>query len=186
MRNTICDSAPPIEEDVLFGVEERLGLVLPDDYRAFLGMHNGGVPRPDWIRLRRPSPVRSQGSLRWFGQKYGNESLRERRCDWHRVLRFLGVVAGGEGAQRHADFERAYQDRSPGWPAHLAPVTCVQEFDRDGWLCLDVSPDRPGRGRVFFWADAGPSTENFEPVPVANSFEAVMELLGYPGERPPE
>jgi len=85
VRLKIRDSDPPVGDEVLSEIEGRLGLVFPADYRSFLLMHNGGVPRPGWFLLRHrgrwPSALRSRGSLRWLGQKYGNESMRERRGD---------------------------------------------------------------------------------------------------------
>lgn len=189
MRLKIRDPDPPVGDDVLAGVEGRLGLALPADYRSFLLMHNGGVPRPGWFRLRarggRPSAPGSRGSLWWLGQKYGNESMRERRGDWHRVSRLFGVAGGGDDPV-HPEFERAYRDRPTGLPARLAPIAAVQGFDVDGRLCLDVSPDGPGRGRVVYWPDVASDAEGLETVPVAGTFDALLETLGYPGEPPPE
>ncbi len=102
------------------------------------------------------------------------------------MSRLFGVTASGGDDPAHPDFEQAYRDRPPGLSAHLSPIAPVQGFDVDGHLCLDVSPDGPGRGHVSYWPDVAPPAEGLEPVPVASSFDALLEILGYPGEKPPE
>jgi ankyrin repeat protein len=190
VRLRIRDSAPPVGGEAISEVERRLGIALPADYRAFVLMHNGGIPRPGWFRLGvkdewmadRPS----RGNLWWLWQKYGNEAIRERWRDRHRVSRILGIAAGDEGRPGWPGFEQAYRERPPGLPAHLAPIADVEGFVVNGRLCLDVSPDGPGRGRVYYWPDAAPSADGVEPAPLAPSFDAMLERLGDPGERPPE
>jgi hypothetical protein len=49
MPAQITSQTPPISAEQLREVEQRLGIVLPDDYRAFLLAHNGGEPKPGWI-----------------------------------------------------------------------------------------------------------------------------------------
>jgi hypothetical protein len=185
----IRDSATPVEDEVLSAVEGRLGLALPADYRSFLLLHNGGVPFPDWFQVRAragsPSSHGSKGSLWWFGQRYGNESMREHRGKWHRVSRFFAVCAGGGGDPRHPDFEQAFRDRPTGLPSYLAPIASIQGFGADGRLLLNVSPDDPGRGRVRYLPDVSAPAEGLAPVPVASSFASLLETLGYPGEKPP-
>jgi hypothetical protein len=50
MTTRITESAPRISETQLREVEQRLAIVLPDDYRAFLLAYNGGRPMPGWVR----------------------------------------------------------------------------------------------------------------------------------------
>jgi hypothetical protein len=56
MAIEVRESAHPLSDDVLLGVESRLGITFPTDYRSFLLRHNGGVPSPEWFRL----PVRDE------------------------------------------------------------------------------------------------------------------------------
>ncbi len=190
MRLKIRDSEPPVGDELITEIESRLGLALPADYRMFLLMHNGGIPRRAWFHLggqhRLLSAPQSRGSLWWFGQKYGNESMRRARRDWHRVSRILGVAARAGADPTRLDFERAYRDRPPARPVHLAPIATVEGFNADGCLCLDISPDGSGRGRVFYWSDDPADAGRQEPVPVANSFDALLEILNFPGKGPPE
>jgi hypothetical protein len=66
--------------------------------------------------------VPARGSLRWLGQKYGNESMQKLRADWHRVSRFFGVGDASGGTPAKTDFEKAYRDRRRRQPAHLASI----------------------------------------------------------------
>jgi cell wall assembly regulator SMI1 len=50
MATTIKTSSPPISTAELQAIEKRLGIALPEDYRAFLLTHNGGVPNPGWFK----------------------------------------------------------------------------------------------------------------------------------------
>jgi ankyrin repeat protein len=190
LKIQVRDSAPAIGEEALSGVEGRLGLVLPADYRSFLTEHNGGIPRPEWfllwVRKKWVTARRSQGSLRWFGQSYTNDTVLEHRNEWHRVSRFLGVTSGVGPESGRPGFEQAYRDRPSGMPVHLAPVADVEGFGVNGQLCLDVSADGPGRGRVYYWPDIVPSTQDIAPAPLAPSFNALLEILRYPGDPPPE
>ena len=55
MRNiTIYESFyPPLQEVDIVGVERRLGIHLPSDYRSFLLTHNGGYPEPSVFTISR-------------------------------------------------------------------------------------------------------------------------------------
>jgi cell wall assembly regulator SMI1 len=45
------ESGPPLTEERLQGAERRLGVTLPDEYRAFLLRHNGGRPHPSTLSI---------------------------------------------------------------------------------------------------------------------------------------
>jgi hypothetical protein len=42
-------SAPPASPEAIRGVESRLGVALPDDYKAFLRQQNGGKPEQNFL-----------------------------------------------------------------------------------------------------------------------------------------
>src|SRR5258708_28345592 len=80
MTLSISDSAAAVSDADLAAVERRLGVDFPDDYRAFLLRHNGGVPRPDRFRISREAV--------------------DPRMEWGRVTRFYSIGAGpGLGRQ---------------------------------------------------------------------------------------
>ncbi|MDR3632649.1 MAG: SMI1/KNR4 family protein, partial [Isosphaeraceae bacterium] len=181
----VRESGPPLADGDLIDLEQRLGIELPPDYRAFLLSHNGGVPRPEWFRL----PVRDEwlamrrsvGRMRGLGQSYLNASMVKQWKAWHRIIRFPGVGTGPDGA----DFERAFHDRPPGLPEGVAVIAEVGSFQINGWLCIDVSGG-PGHGRVLYWPDVTPGLGVVAAAPVAPSFGALTEALRPLGDPPPE
>src|SRR5689334_12096299 len=63
MPTSVRHSVGKLSEEKLAAVEGTWGIRLPDDYRAFLLQHNGGVPRPVECRFpcrpgRQPEAVR--------------------------------------------------------------------------------------------------------------------------------
>jgi ankyrin repeat protein len=184
------DSGPVVSDEVISGVEGRLAIELPGDYRSFLLGHNGGVPRPEWFRLKVKenwvNERRTPGRLRTLGQKYGNETLRENWREWHRVDRFLGIHPSGDSDSHALDLEQAFRQRPSGIPEELLAVAEVSSFHVNGWLCVDVSREDPARGRVVFWPDVAPGSEGISAAPVASSFRAMLEILRSLGDAPPE
>ena len=62
MTLSISDSAAAVSDADLAAVERRLGVNFPDDYRAFLLRHNGGVPRPGRFRISREA---AEAGMEW-------------------------------------------------------------------------------------------------------------------------
>ncbi len=189
MKISIRDSSEPLSDEVLSDVEKRLGIVLPPEYRAFLSSHNGGIPRPQWFRLRlKPDWIaarRSPGHLRWLGYSYGSEWAREKWKDWGRVSRFFGVTVAEDLDPLRPGLEQAYRQRPTNMPEGLAPIALVESFQLDGMLCVNVTSSGPGRGRILFWPDLMPGSV-VTPGPLASSLDALMEILRDLGEAPPE
>jgi len=61
----ISESYPPLREEDVVRVEQQLGITLPDDYREFLLMHNGGHPEPKYFPIK-DNPSDDHGILEWF------------------------------------------------------------------------------------------------------------------------
>ena len=62
MTLSISDSAAAVSDADLAAVERRLGVHFPDDYRAFLLRHNGGVPRQGRFRMSRQA---AEAGMEW-------------------------------------------------------------------------------------------------------------------------
>ena len=118
----IRDTETPLLSEAIRKVEDRFGIVLPIEYRDFLLLHNGGRPRPDVFRFKKPSG------------KYADSCV-----DW-----FLAIYDG-----EHDNFEsyfETYKLDQHRLPTELVPIA----HDPGGNLiCIAVSGSR--KGAVFFW-----------------------------------
>jgi len=134
----------------LASLEQRLRIKLPDDYRAFLLRHNGGVPERAGFRFK-DDPDPDSGSM---------------------VNRFLAVYDG-----RYDNFEQTFQTfkgREPRLPAELVPIA------RDpGGNVICIATAGPNTGAVYFWDHERegnrPSYDNIHLI--ANNFEEFLEGL---------
>jgi hypothetical protein len=45
------DNRPPLSMEALIGLEHQIGYTLPDDYRSFLILHNGGQPECQTLNI---------------------------------------------------------------------------------------------------------------------------------------
>jgi hypothetical protein len=70
---SVRDSKTPLTEEVLRATEERLGIVLPEEYRSFLLIHNGGHPTPDVFKFGTHSGRYSDSCVAWFLAIYDGE-----------------------------------------------------------------------------------------------------------------
>jgi ankyrin repeat protein len=188
MTVEIRESVSATSEDVLSGIESRLGFCLPAEYRAFLLRHNGGIPRPEWFRVRLKdewmAARRSHGRLHGFGQKHGNSALREQWKDWHRAIRFIPVGQARNDAEP-SEFEQLFRSRPEAMPRNLAPIAEVGSFELNGWLCLNLTADSSESGGVHFWPDVAVDGGTCPSAPVARSFNAFLEILRPLGDTPP-
>lgn len=118
----IRDTEAPLSSEAIGIVEDRLGIVLPNEYRDFLLLHNGGRPRPAVFRFKNSSG------------KYVDSSV-----DW-----FLAIYEG-----EHDNFEsyfETYKRDQQRLPTELVPIA----HDPGGNLiCISVSGSQ--KGAVFFW-----------------------------------
>lgn len=163
MTLSITDSAAAISDTDLAAVERRLGVKLPDDYRAFLLRHNGGVPRPDRFRLPREAA--------------------EAGLEWCRVTWFYSV-GGGPGLGRQAvDLESLFQTmHESGLPDRLVPIADVDDSLEGG--ALSISVRGTDRGRVYYHYDLEGYDEE-RGYAICKSFTAFLDrLAGKTGRAP--
>jgi hypothetical protein len=122
MALTLDNRGPPLSSEELAAVERRLGIDLPDDYRAFLLEQNGGAPYPS----------------QFLGE--GGHPLR--------ITRFLSVGLAGPGPPDPNDFEAtvAFHRDELELPPHLVPIGLV---DYEDFLLLSVAGE--DRGTVYYW-----------------------------------
>lgn len=66
------DTSPPSEERVS-AFEAKLGRRLPDDYREFLLLYNGGQPKPSVFRFGDRKRPYTDSSVEWFLSLYDGE-----------------------------------------------------------------------------------------------------------------
>jgi cell wall assembly regulator SMI1 len=158
MNNPIRRSAQPATDADLDLFEHRLGLSLPEEYRAFLLAHNGGVPRRNAF-----AHVNQKG---------------QRRDTWVRWLYSLGRE--GLIDPEVSDLETAYQDRPSGLPAGMVPVGDAYFLGNDGSVCLACAG--PDAGKVFFRPRIEPDKTTV--YPVADSWARFVTQLQYEEGKP--
>ena len=161
MTLSISDSVAAVSDADLAAVERRLGVHFPDDYRAFLLRHNGGVPRPGRFRISRQAA--------------------EAGMEWGLVTRFYSVAAG-PGRQAD-DLESMFQTMHEwGLPDRLVPIADVDDSLEGGALCISVRGT--DRGRVYYH----PELEGYDEergYAVCKSFGAFLDrLAGKTGRAP--
>lgn len=150
---TIRNSETPLSVEAIRKVEERLGIVLPIDYRSFLLDHNGGRPRPAVFRFKK-SPGRYADSC----------------VDW-----FLAIYDG-----EHDNFEsyyETYKRDQQRLPAEIVPIA----HDPGGNLiCIAITG--PCNGAVYFWDHENEAEDGQVPTYgnvhlIANSFSEFLSSL---------
>jgi cell wall assembly regulator SMI1 len=92
------DTKQPLTPADLEAVEQRLGIRLPDDYRAWLLKHNGGRPKPAGFKYKLETGPYTDGVVAWFlGLHDGPHENFERDCRWwkgqHRLPENLFPIA---------------------------------------------------------------------------------------------
>ena len=154
MTVTILDSAPPVSDEELALVEQRMGRAIPAAYREFLLTHNGGYPTPEafiiWDRDGKPL---GEGGIHYF----------------------LSSRAGASDDLE--DYVRTYQDRVP---PHFFPIA---DDPSGNILCLSTAGDDEGKVYFWdHEAEAGEDeTTGYDNVYfVADSFEALLDNLREP------
>jgi hypothetical protein len=155
MAIAIRDASPALTEADIAAAEQRLQVKLPDEYRAFLLRHNGGIPRP----ARFPMP----------------ERVAEAGMAWGEVTRFYSI--GGA-----SDLEKiSLGTRGWGLPTRLVPIAQVEDELDGGMLCISV--EGKDRGRVYYRPEVEAYDDTV--YGVAKSFDAFLRRLGRPGDQPP-
>jgi ankyrin repeat protein len=163
MTISISDSAEAVSDADLAAVERRLGVHFPDDYRAFLLRHNGGVPRPGRFRISREAA--------------------EAGMEWGQVTRFYSVGTGAGPGRQARDLENTFRtlQEFSGLPDRLVPIADVNDPLEGGTLWISVRGT--DRGRVYYH----PEFEAFDETvyAVCKSFGAFLDrLAGKTGRAP--
>ena len=154
MNATIAKSGPPVREEELAEVEQRLGEPVPAAYKRFLLAHNGGRPDPRAYII------------------YGHDGAP---FDEGSVTYFLGVRPGEiDDLEEHVEI---YENRIP---AHFFPIAvdpggnllCISTAGNDAeavyfWDHEEEANacETPGYDNVYF---------------VASSFEDLLDRLQEP------
>jgi hypothetical protein len=139
---------PPASEDALAEFEARLGVSLPNGYRAFLRERNGGYLEDNFL------PPDADASARYLYSAGPNQ--HEHIGDLESALHSLYLP----------DVDVDYRLRTGMLP--------IGEDDGGNQVCLKVAGE--DRGSVWFWThDAFANIDPFERV--ADSFEEFFERL---------
>jgi cell wall assembly regulator SMI1 len=150
MTVRIDESEASISASELEAIEKKLGIHLPDQYRSFLLVHNGGRPTPSIFRYRNEAGPYTDSEVDWF----------------------LAIQS-----KDYNDFE-TYYDRYKihriRMPTELVPIA-----DDPGGNVICIVVDGPKLGAVYFWDHEEeqdlPSYKNVHLI--ANSFDEFMNLL---------
>lgn len=118
MSNEIKPSGRGLSENEVRLAETRLGIRLPDDYRALVMLHNGG------------EPIRGHGSV-----VQGEERL------WAQNLKLYSLIDPGD-AQGACILEHLHHEFQPYLPKHSLTIG---SFDGDIEVVLFVSGARTGQ-----------------------------------------
>src|SRR5262249_54875578 len=128
------------------------------DYRAFLLVHNGGVPRRNKFVHTSQQGQRRETWLKWIFS-VGRAGLLD-----------LGAE----------DVLTAYRERPQGLPAGLLPTASAWFVGNTGFVCVACAG--PDTGKVFFrpWVEPERTTI----YPVADSWTAFLEGLEFEAGAP--
>src|SRR5258708_7324543 len=141
MNVPIYRSAASVSEEGLAALEQRLGLHLPADYRAFLLKHNGGMPRLNTFQYRDKDDRPREAWLGWI------------------------YSAGTEGKldAEDLDLETAYARRPVGLPADVLPIAFTWFTGNSGMVCV-AAGGGPDRGKVYLRPNIDPARAPVHPV----------------------
>ena len=139
---TISHSGSPVTPADIIRIESQFGIELPEEFRQFLLLHNGGEPQPKHLSLNRDGIKQHMDVVRFFGLT-GEDSLKQ-----HRKL-----PSGIE------------------WPTSVQPIARVKEASLiknlpDSFLLIRLRGKRPGEillaeTEIFSPQDHGYSRETF-------------------------
>lgn len=135
-------------------VEKTIACKLPDEYKYFLSIHNGGHPEPCYFRIA------------WSGQEW------EENWQTDKIHYFLAVHEGD--ISNFIEYFKDYKDRIP---TDTVPIA----YDPGGNLIL-LGISGENTGKVFFWLQYFESDEDETPDYnnvgfIANSFNEFINTL---------
>ncbi|RYX83801.1 hypothetical protein EON83_12680 [bacterium] len=157
---------PPLSDEELVEMENRLGYILPEDYRNFLRylrthgyFHLASVSYP-FVQEQ----ANVEGRIFVFDDNPVNNYflfIENLSVDPFPAssLRGLRLVRNMEGIEY------------VGWPEELLPIACDMG---NNMICLALSGFHP---HAVFWFNSNPNDDNSNIYLVANSFDEFMHLL---------
>ena len=119
---SIRNAKVPLTGDVLKATEERLGIVLSEEYRSFLLIHNGGRPKPDVFKFRKRSGKLATSCVDWFLAVYDGE---------------------------YNNFERYFQTFKVFRQRLPSELVAIAHDPGGNLVCVAVDGDQ--KGAIFFW-----------------------------------
>ena len=144
------EPGPPASPDAIRDTERRLGVTLPEDYKAFLQEQNGGEPEPNFLE---------------GGEDIGGAHVRY----------FLS--AGPSGIEGLEDLESVRWEYSRDGDADYVLDTSVLPIGQDAFgnlICLKVSGE--DYGAVYIW-DHEEADDAEAYARATGSFNAFFEAL---------
>lgn len=147
MKFTMKDEGPPLSPHDILQVERRLGVTLPEDYKAFLFTHNGGRPNLDAFPIH-GMPMNPNGGIQKF---YG-------------IIRVMGA----------SHIESSYSRLKGKIPPNLFPIACT---DGGSEVCLSLWGDDQGAVYLWDWYDREipPTYKNV--YLIARSFQEFLDSI---------
>jgi hypothetical protein len=158
---TIQNSPRRIADAELQSIEKALKLELPADYREFMLSHNGGEPEPRWFAF---PPLSEDHELGGFDRIQFFYSVVLPPPDDFEIRNFKATV---EHFRSECELPKKY-----------APIALTMEN------VVVLACAGTERGRVFYWSDIESGFEISFLVPLADSFGAFLNSLGYPASAP--
>lgn len=112
-----------LSEEALRAFEERLGIILPEQYRHFLLVHNGGEASPDVFKIRNEQGPYTDSVVRCFFS--------------------IGDVPNYRSFEWHYNLYKIEEDRLPH---NMIPIA-----DDPGGNLICISTVGTDAGAVYFW-----------------------------------
>jgi SMI1 / KNR4 family (SUKH-1)/Bacterial self-protective colicin-like immunity len=160
MPTHFTESKSPATPEMLHEIGQKIGCVLPEQYKAFLLAHNGGRPKPSYFKIQ------------WNNQEWAE------RWDRDFIHFFLSVSSGKSG--KHFDFLDYYET----FKGRIPEDTIAIAYDEGRSLVL-LGTGKGNHGKAFFWLGSEEPDEDDEENTasycnvgfVADSFNEFMESL---------
>jgi cell wall assembly regulator SMI1 len=146
---TMHDTKQALSSEDIDAVEQRLGIKLPGDYRAWLLKHNGGRPEPAGFRYKLKTGLYTDSAVAWFLAIHdGRFSNFERETRWRKA-----------------------QNRLPG------ELVAIARDPFGNLICMSFGG--ADKGKIYFWdhEEEGPEPSYDNCHLIADSLQEFLEGL---------